>query len=164
MNSINWRFLLFFIELTPWTPWTSCSKTCGSGERTRERKCEFPNQRKNSNPCGNAPLFEREVCNSQKCPIFTEWSDWGQCSESCGGGKQSRDRACVLPPIPSLYSKGKLICNGPSLESRYNHTWAREVIEVEVIDAEVIESVVIEGGSYRGRRLLREEVLTVRGG
>ena len=40
------------------------------------------------------------------------------------------------------------------------HTnWAREVIEVEVIDAEVIEVVVIEGGSYRGRRLLREEVI-----
>ena len=113
-------FFLFVSELTPWTPWTECSKTCGSGERTRERNCEIPSQnsKSNNNPCGNAPLFEREICNPQKCPVYTEWSEWTQCSKTCGGGKQSRERACVLPPISSLYTKGKLICDGPSKQSR----------------------------------------------
>ena len=139
-------------ELTPWTPWTTCSKTCGSGEKTRKRECKYPDNRDSSpryihvlrkhilgffdplpyisiflvlqisknrhfltplplpsayviyewspsNPCGNAALFEREICNPQKCPIYTEWSEWSKCSVSCGGGKQSKERSCVLPPI-----------------------------------------------------------------
>ena len=95
--------LLFGVitELTPWTPWTPCSKTCGSGEKTRKRECKYPDNRDSSpsNPCGNAALFEREICNPQKCPIYTEWSEWSKCSVSCGGGKQSKERSCVLPPI-----------------------------------------------------------------
>ena len=94
-------------ELTPWTPWTPCSKTCGSGEKTRKRECKYPDNRDSSsnNPCGNAALFEREICNPQKCPIYTEWSDWSQCSVSCGGGKQSKERSCVLPPISGMYGR-----------------------------------------------------------
>ena len=86
-----------FSELTKWTPWTPCSKSCGSGERSRQRECKVPTIR-SDNPCGNAPLRQRELCNTQKCPIYTEWSGWSMCSVSCGGGKQSRERACVLPP------------------------------------------------------------------
>ena len=86
-----------FLELTKWTPWTPCSKSCGSGERSRQRECKVPTIR-SDNPCGNAPLRQRELCNTQKCPIYTEWSGWSMCSVSCGGGKQSRERACVLPP------------------------------------------------------------------
>ena len=84
--------------LTSWTPWTPCSKSCGSGERRRSRKCEIPDQR-SQNKCGNADLNQRELCNTQKCPIYTEWSEWTECSKSCGTGQQMRERACVLPPI-----------------------------------------------------------------
>ena len=87
-------------ELTSWTPWTPCSKSCGSGERRRSRKCEIPeNARSQNNPCGNADLNQRELCNTQKCPVYTEWSEWTECSKSCGTGQQMRERACVLPPI-----------------------------------------------------------------
>ena len=92
----------FFLELTPWTPWTPCSKSCGSGEKTRNRECKSPDgtsTQSQNNPCGNAVCFEREICNPQKCPIYTEWSEWSECSVSCDGGKQSRERSCVLPPI-----------------------------------------------------------------
>ena len=28
---------------------------------------------------------------------YTEWSEWGECSVSCGGGKRSRSRTCTNP-------------------------------------------------------------------
>jgi hypothetical protein len=29
---------------------------------------------------------------------WTEWSDWRNCTLSCGGGNQTRTRACTNPP------------------------------------------------------------------
>ena len=42
---------------------------------------------------------DMEVCNDSPCqnPINTcwsKWSDWGQCSQSCGGGLKERRRVC----------------------------------------------------------------------
>lgn len=35
---------------------------------------------------------------------YSEWSDWGSCSASCGEGKQSRTRTCTKP-LPGAYGK-----------------------------------------------------------
>ena len=50
-----------------WEKWSSCTKTCGKGNKTRKRKCNNP-----------APLFggqncqgddaEMEACNVKECP------------------------------------------------------------------------------------------------
>ena len=48
-----------------WSSWTGCSKTCGSGRRSRERDCETKD--KPVVNCTGASI-EVESCNTQPCP------------------------------------------------------------------------------------------------
>ena len=32
--------ILEYKDCTPWSDWTACSETCGSGEKKRERQCK----------------------------------------------------------------------------------------------------------------------------
>uniref|UniRef100_A0A914EBD7 Uncharacterized protein n=1 Tax=Acrobeloides nanus TaxID=290746 RepID=A0A914EBD7_9BILA len=49
-----------------WTPWTECSKKCGSGLRKRYRKCSI-NKEIRGSYC-NGTTMEKESCNVEKCP------------------------------------------------------------------------------------------------
>ena len=122
----------YSIELTEWSKWTSCSRTCGTGERTRKRNCEGDSSsRDKNNPC-KMNLFERETCNTQKCPVYTEWTSWSSCSTTCGGGSQERTRVCILP-VRTIFSDARSVqeynqlksrgsnvkCDGEPMETRY---------------------------------------------
>jgi len=76
-----------------WTDLTPCSKTCGGGRKTMEKRCK-PNQ------LGCTPLRKQVNCSDFMCPIdgnYTEWSDWGPCSTTCGPGLSERTRSCTNP-------------------------------------------------------------------
>ena len=49
---------------------------------------------------------------------WSAWSDWGSCSVSCGGGTQTRTRACNNPP-PQY---GGIACSGSTTESQACNT------------------------------------------
>ena len=66
-----------------------------------------PSAKSKDNPC-KAALRETEKCNEDKCPVFTEWSSWTECSKTCGNGKQKRERECVAYSETSR----KLFCKG----------------------------------------------------
>uniref|UniRef100_H2ZLJ6 ADAMTS cysteine-rich domain-containing protein n=1 Tax=Ciona savignyi TaxID=51511 RepID=H2ZLJ6_CIOSA len=72
--------------------WTQCDKTCGPGQRSRNRLC-FTQE------CGRKQReYEFKKCNLKNCVKvwkWTPWSKYGSCSVTCGSGMQLRHRLCL---------------------------------------------------------------------
>ncbi|XP_051799612.1 ADAMTS-like protein 1 isoform X3 [Acanthochromis polyacanthus] len=81
--------------------WSSCSATCGVGLMTRTVACTHQPSR-NSNhtavlkdeDCPKPKPSPVQACNRFDCPPMWDTQDWGQCSQSCGGGVQRRKVLC----------------------------------------------------------------------
>jgi len=103
-------------ELTPWTPWSRCSKTCDVGQQFRERSLK--NHLLNGGlPC-NDTLKETRVCADHGCEgpqdcVFDDWTPWTECTQSCSGGQQQRTRTIKTP----AKDYGKL-CNDTLVQLR----------------------------------------------
>jgi len=100
---------------TEWGEWGSCSKTCeDDAVRVRERNCTNPAPQYGGDNCTvydyvklvsgtNTTVGENETeaCNEGiPCPVdgmWGEWGNWTTCSETCGGGNQTRIRLCDDP-------------------------------------------------------------------
>jgi len=84
-------------EVTGWSPWTQCEKSCGSGHRYRGRVVT------KATSAGGAEcpiLGQHEVCNAFPCPIdceVTAWSVETACSLTCGGGQKTKHRSVLVP-------------------------------------------------------------------
>jgi len=80
-----------------WGSWEECSASCGGGIKTRKRECEGPFN--GGLECAG-DASEEATCGETLCPVdgvFKDWSPWGECSKSCGGGVQERTRECHGP-------------------------------------------------------------------
>ncbi|XP_045160489.2 SCO-spondin-like [Mercenaria mercenaria] len=108
---------------TVWTEWSTCSVTCGAGERTRSRECTNPSPEHGGAPCDGAAV-ETILC-TEGCPDrrraapsvdggFTEWTVWTDCSVTCGDGEQTRSRTCTNPEPQN----GGTDCVGDTQESQ----------------------------------------------
>ncbi|XP_022780212.1 coadhesin-like isoform X4 [Stylophora pistillata] len=84
---------------SPWSAWSSCSKTRDDGLQRRMRECKNPAPVNDGDPCkGNAS--EVRTCSLQFCPVNGQWGSWqawSACSVSCRGGVQRRKRSCNNP-------------------------------------------------------------------
>ncbi|XP_077321139.1 thrombospondin-1 [Lithobates pipiens] len=99
-----------------WSPWSSCSVTCGSGMMTRIRLCNSPVPQLNGKQCVGEGR-ENKPCQKDPCPIngqWGPWSPWDICSVTCGGGVQKRERLCDNPK-PQFGGKA---CLGDNADSR----------------------------------------------
>ncbi|KAK7487427.1 hypothetical protein BaRGS_00021389, partial [Batillaria attramentaria] len=56
------------------------------------------------------PFQTRQVLDGQ----YGQWSEWGQCTRTCGGGEQIRTRACDSP----MPQNGGQHCSGPEEETQ----------------------------------------------
>ncbi|KAL4226916.1 hypothetical protein ACF0H5_014894 [Mactra antiquata] len=87
---------------TDWSTWSACSVTCGNGDKTRTRTCEFnpPDAPKGQNCSGE--YSQTHTCSAgQLCKVDGSWAQWGvwsTCTVTCGGGTQGRIRDCEFPP------------------------------------------------------------------
>ncbi|KAK7100531.1 A disintegrin and metalloproteinase with thrombospondin motifs adt-1-like [Littorina saxatilis] len=80
-----------------WGAWTSCSVSCGGGQRSRSRQCvDSVSGSQGHNQC-QGDGDQRERCNTDICSVYTweTWSAWTTCSATCVGGQRSRSRRCV---------------------------------------------------------------------
>uniref|UniRef100_A0AAR2ITF6 Thrombospondin 1a n=1 Tax=Pygocentrus nattereri TaxID=42514 RepID=A0AAR2ITF6_PYGNA len=102
-----------------WSPWSSCSVTCGEGVITRIRLCNSPTPQMGGKDCQGEGR-QTEPCKMSPCPVnggWGPWSPWDTCSVTCGGGLQTRNRLCNNP-VPKHGgkecvgdSKGTRLCN-----------------------------------------------------
>ncbi|XP_076472671.1 coadhesin-like [Babylonia areolata] len=88
-----------------WGEWGTCSQTCGGGNKTRTRQCPKETV---SGPC-EGEASQTIECNTQGCPVWGPWGDWGPCNQTCGNGTKVRTRPCYNAP-PAL---GVRACHGP---------------------------------------------------
>ncbi|PIK33785.1 hypothetical protein BSL78_29402 [Apostichopus japonicus] len=82
-----------------WGSWSVCSEECGGGTMQRSRECTLNGETISQERCGGE--FEQvSVCNYQQCSVdgnWAAWSEWNECTESCGNGVKARDRTCSDP-------------------------------------------------------------------
>ncbi|XP_062863908.1 thrombospondin-1-like [Trichomycterus rosablanca] len=99
-----------------WSPWSSCSVTCGKGVITRIRLCNSPTPQMGGKDCQGEGR-QTEPCQMPSCPInggWGPWSPWDSCTVTCGGGLQKRHRLCNSP-VPKHNGKD---CIGDSRSTR----------------------------------------------
>ncbi|XP_052808900.1 coadhesin-like [Mya arenaria] len=93
-----------------WSAMSSCSVTCGTGTMTRHRNCL------GTDVCAGSSQEEYK-CNVGTCidPVNGGWSPWSQfsqCSQSCGFGVRARSRHCDSPAPQGT----GLFCIGESIQ------------------------------------------------
>lgn len=101
--------------MTDWSDWSSCSSSCGGGQKKRARVIK-------SQPMygGKQCPFATQTayCSQYPCPTdcaYT-WGDWTLCTMTCGGGVTSRD-----PKITVKAAYGGKTCPGPVTAKCYTH-------------------------------------------
>ncbi|XP_063427238.1 uncharacterized protein LOC134710771 [Mytilus trossulus] len=100
-----------------WNPWEKCSKTCGSGTKSRSRECSDPLPQHGGNFCDGFPKVYTG-CEEEKCHVIGYWSPWGTwdaCSVTCGEGVSFKRRICFGQ---SVNDDEQVICIGDGTENK----------------------------------------------
>jgi hypothetical protein len=81
--------------LSEWSEWGMCKLACDGGYRLRYRVILF-SMGYGGSACGQ--MWEEEPCNTHPCPVdcaVSAWTEWSECTVSCGGGVTSQTREVI---------------------------------------------------------------------
>ena len=97
-----------------WSVWsrpTPCSKTCGGGIRLETRHCLYASNQHCAEVFNSTTFIREEQCNTQKCPIWSEWGYYSECSKTCGNGVKKRKRNCLYGDNCEGEAEQSTFCN-----------------------------------------------------
>ncbi|NWU93884.1 HMCN1 protein, partial [Upupa epops] len=97
-----------------WSSWSSCTVSCGGGNRQRMRHCSDPAPQFGGRKCEGNDI-QIDFCNSDPCPVhgnWGPWGSWGTCSRTCNSGQTRRYRSCDNPRPAS----GGRACAGADMQ------------------------------------------------
>lgn len=140
-NDINCPVNGAYGNFSKWSP--ACPPCYYEGrekpKQKRYRKCDSPSPAFGGLNCDGVDMEERD-CEVNYCPIhggWSEWSNWSDCSKSCGRGIKMRKRHCNNPP-PKFHGK---FCDGENVEYEEckeicNNFKLRKDLNNEIYDSE----------------------------
>uniref|UniRef100_A0A3Q2FEI2 ADAM metallopeptidase with thrombospondin type 1 motif 20 n=1 Tax=Cyprinodon variegatus TaxID=28743 RepID=A0A3Q2FEI2_CYPVA len=77
-------------------PWGACSSTCAGGFQRRVVVCQDADGRSSSYCDERVKPAETKSCDSGPCPVWN-YGVWGECTQTCGGGRKTRLVVCQRP-------------------------------------------------------------------
>lgn len=85
-------------DVSQWSDWTTCSRTCGSGYQTRTREV-FSSPKYGGKSCPKS-LEETQPCSKHSCPVDCKLGPWtsGPCDATCGVGLRTLTRKVLVAP------------------------------------------------------------------
>merc|ERR1711990_969827 len=111
-------------QVSLWGVWGLCTRECGGGSQMRTRRIKSPAQH-GGVACPS--LVRTKSCRMECCAIPcvpSDWSAWSPCSNTCGGGTQTRSRTVLAHAVchgtPCTHLHQSQACNQhacPSNES-----------------------------------------------